>query len=96
MGIAAIVEYHPKDGKAGEVEAILRDMIGAVRSEPGCLRYDLMRRKDDGAFVLCEADVSMDAVEAHRASDHYRDYRTRIEPLLTAPITPEILDTIEP
>jgi hypothetical protein len=27
MGMAAIVEYHPKDGKAGEVEAILRDMI---------------------------------------------------------------------
>jgi hypothetical protein len=33
-GIAAIVEYHPKDGKAGEVEAILRDIIGAVRGEP--------------------------------------------------------------
>jgi hypothetical protein len=31
MGIAAIVEYHPKDGKAGEVEAILWGMIGAVR-----------------------------------------------------------------
>jgi quinol monooxygenase YgiN len=55
-----------------------------------------MRRKDDGAFVLCEAYVSMAAVEAHRATDHYRDYRARIEPLLATPITPEILDTIEP
>jgi hypothetical protein len=26
----------------------------------------------------------------------YRDYRARIEPLLAAPIAPDILDTIEP
>jgi quinol monooxygenase YgiN len=96
MGIAAIVEYHPKDGKAGEVEVILRGMIGAVRSEPGCLRYDLMRSKDGSVYVLCEAYVEMAAVAAHRASDHYRDYRARIEPLLAAPIAPDILDTIEP
>jgi quinol monooxygenase YgiN len=38
MVIAAIVEYHSKDGKAGEVETILRGMIGAVRSERGCPR----------------------------------------------------------
>jgi quinol monooxygenase YgiN len=57
MGIAAIVEYHPKDGKADEVEAILRGMIGAVRSEAGCLRYDLMRSKDGSVYVLCEAYV---------------------------------------
>ena len=96
MGIAAIVQYHPKDGKAREVEAILRGMIGAVRSEPGCLRYDLMRRKVVGVFVLCEAYSNMAAVEAHRTSDHYRDCRARIEPLLAAPIAPDILDTIEP
>jgi hypothetical protein len=29
-------------------------------------------------------------------TDHYRDYRARIEPLLAAPIAPDILDTIEP
>jgi quinol monooxygenase YgiN len=96
MGMATIVEYHPKDGKAGEVEVILRGMIGAVRSEPGCLRYDLMRIKDGSVYVLCEAYVDMAAVAAHRASDHYRDYRARIEPLLAAPIAPDILDTIEP
>jgi quinol monooxygenase YgiN len=96
MSIAAIVEYHPKDGKAQEVEAILRGMISAVRSEPGCLRYDLMRSKDGSVYVLCEAYVDTDAVLAHRGSDHYREYRARIEPLLASPIAPNILDTIEP
>jgi quinol monooxygenase YgiN len=91
MGIAAIVEYHPKDGKAGKVEANLRGMIGAVRGEPGCLLYDLMRSKDGSVYVLCEAYVDMAAVAAHRASDHYRDYRARIDPLLAAPIAPDIL-----
>jgi quinol monooxygenase YgiN len=66
MVIAAIVEYHSKDGKAGEVETILRGMIGAVRSERGCPRHDLMRSRDGSVYVLCEAYVDMAAVAAHR------------------------------
>lgn len=95
MTIAALVEYRPVTGHELDVERILRDLILQVRDEPGCLRCHLMRRAD-GVFVLYEAYADMAAVDAHRATAHYKIYRLSIEPLLAEPIAPVILQPIEP
>ena len=96
MPITAVVEYHPSAGKNEEVEAILRGMIGPVRGEPGCLRYELLSRRDAFMFLLVETYADPAAIEVHRATDHYMDYRARIEPLLASPIKPAIFDPVEP
>lgn len=53
-------------------------------------------RRADGVFVLYEAYADMAAVDAHRATAHYKIYRLSIEPLLAEPIAPVILQPIEP
>lgn len=64
-------------GKAGELRALLDTMIVSSRAEPGNLRYDLWQdRTDPARFVLDELYLDVGAVEAHRASPHFRNYLT--------------------
>jgi quinol monooxygenase YgiN len=49
MRIVAILEG--KEGREGELEALLRGMIAASRMEPGKTRYDLWRDAGDASAV---------------------------------------------
>ena len=53
--------------------------------EDGCLAYDVYRGEGASHFVLVEVYRDADAVEAHRASSHFRDLvLERIAPLLAS------------
>lgn len=69
----------PKPEYAAEVEQEMRIMALHSRQEEGNLRYDLLRDEKDGAvrFHVQERYRDMAAVEAHRASAHYRAYRAK-------------------
>ena len=60
----------------------------ATRQEPGCEQYDLFRAgsQDRPTFHLIERYANGEALEAHRATDHYRAYRAEIPDLLDEPI----------
>lgn len=69
-------------GKAGELRALLDNMIVSSRGEPGNLRYDLWQDRTDAArFVLDELYLDDGAVEAHRASPHFQHYLSVITDL---------------
>ncbi|CAO3421252.1 putative quinol monooxygenase [Azospirillum endophyticum] len=71
-----------KPGKAAELRALLDGMLAPSRAEPGNLRYDLWRDRDDAnRFVLDELYADAAAVAAHRETPHFRDYLTRIADL---------------
>lgn len=68
-----------KPGKAAELEALLRELGRDARAEPGNLRWDIWRdREDPGRFVLDELYLDDAAVEAHRATPHFKTYLARI------------------
>lgn len=49
----------------------------ATRSEPGNVRFDVLRDPDDPTrFVLYEAYVDKAAQQAHLASDHFSAWRS--------------------
>lgn len=78
--ITAVLTAHP--GKTDELQALLVGMAPLCRAEPGNLRWDVWRdRAVPGRFVLDELYRDGDAVEAHRATPHYRDYLARIPSL---------------
>lgn len=80
-------------GKTDELRALLDGMAAPSRAEPGNLRYDIWRDRDDpGRFVLDELYVDGAAVTAHRATPHFKRYVAVIEDL--AERTAIVLDPI--
>lgn len=78
-GVKIVAVLAARDGRAGELEALLIGMAGACRAEPGNLRWDVWRdQADPSRFVLDELYVDDAAVAAHRASPHFAAYLARI------------------
>jgi quinol monooxygenase YgiN len=86
MTVYIFASLTPKAEHVADLEAALRAMVASTRSEPGNLRYDLMRRADGApGFELFESYKDAAAVQAHRDSEHYRAFRATIGAWLVAP-----------
>jgi quinol monooxygenase YgiN len=65
--------FSPEDRP--EVRSLLERLVAASRQEPGCMNY--VAHAVDGdpdTIVLYEQYRDADALEAHRASDHFQQY----------------------
>jgi quinol monooxygenase YgiN len=86
--VMVFATFEPQADTAEEVAQILRAMVGPTRAEPGNEIYDLYSSGAEGGlrFHLFERYVDDAALQTHRATDHYRAYRTAIGDLLASPI----------
>ena len=86
--VMVFASFTPREGQTDAVASILRRMRTATRREPGNEQYDLFRAgsEDRPTFHLIERYANSDALEAHRATDHYKGYRAEIPDLLDEPI----------
>ncbi|MBB2986640.1 putative quinol monooxygenase [Terracoccus luteus] len=58
------------------VAAITENARRTFADEPGCLRFDVARDRDDELhYVFHEVYVDADALEAHRAAPHFAVWR---------------------
>jgi|SRR3954454_23523375 autoinducer 2-degrading protein len=73
--IVLVAKYYAQPGKGAEVEAALKEMAACVREqEPGCLLYHVNRSRENAdLFLLYEQYRDMAALEAHRATPHFRE-----------------------
>ena len=70
-------EYRPR------VHELLLELVALVRSEPGCLYYNLFQQAEDPAtFVLAAGWANDEAVAAHPA---YPTVLDQVRPLLATP-----------
>lgn len=92
--VNVFASFTPLAGREQELHALLAWMVEHTRAEPGCERYDLYRRSGDdgGSFHLFERYRDEDALQAHRASDHYVEYRRGVVDLLDGDIDVLVLD----
>lgn len=93
-----IVRFDPKPGMHDQVEAVLRTMVPATRSEAGNRRYDLFKSVDStGAPLLFLVEHYADdkASAAHRETPHYKEYRAAVLPLLQQPPAVQLLHAID-
>jgi quinol monooxygenase YgiN len=98
MAALVFVRFFPKPGQEAAVESVLRGMIGNTRSEPGCRRYDFYRSAlapSGTMFCLVERYADDAAIQAHRETDHYKNYRARIMDLLERPIEVTLLEPLD-
>ncbi|MEJ2175736.1 MAG: putative quinol monooxygenase [bacterium] len=64
-----------KPGAEDAFEAIARKLVAAVNAnEGGCMLYTLNKGDDPLTYVFMERYRDEAAVEAHRATGHYRTY----------------------
>jgi quinol monooxygenase YgiN len=86
--VMVFASFVPADGHTDAVQEILVGMRRDTRSEPGCEQYDLFTADRDGTttFHLIERYRDADALDAHRATEHYVAYRAAIGDLLAEPI----------
>ena len=83
-----------KPGMEKEFEAIAAELAAAVRkNEPGNKLYALHRSEDPQKYVFVERYDDEAAIEAHRASDHYKTLGRKMGPCMEG--RPEILRLTE-
>jgi len=94
--VLVFATFRPLEGKEQEVLDVLAPMLVHTRLEPGNEVYDLYRSEGDGvAFHLFERYTDAGALEAHRASEHYKTYRAAIPALLAEPIGVVVLNEVD-
>ncbi|MEX1281174.1 MAG: putative quinol monooxygenase [Acidimicrobiia bacterium] len=81
---AVLATYRALPGRGDEVAELLGEYQRHVRMEPGCRYFGAARDPEDpDRFVLFEQYHSIEALDEHLASAHYRQIATdRIRPLL--------------
>ena len=94
--VSVFASFQPREGSEESLRSLLAWMVERTRAEPGCERYDLYEERDaPGALHLFERYRDQEALEAHRASDHYVEYRRQVMDLIAGPIGVVVLDPID-
>lgn len=97
--VVVFASFEPKKGEEKKVEEILQGMVEPTRAEPGNEIYDLYQcnRNSDGTrtFHLFEKYTDAAALEAHRTSEHYKQYRATIADHLAEPIGVLVLGVVD-
>ena len=87
---AVVATIRVKPGQAAEFEKVAQELAAQVNAnEPGCLMYVLYRGETPDTYVFLERYADQAAVEAHRASAHFKDLGRKMGQFMDG--RPEIL-----
>jgi quinol monooxygenase YgiN len=97
--MVVLASFYPKKDKNNQVKEILLSMINPTRSEKGNELYNFYEEKntDDQSeiFHLFEIYTDAEALDFHKKTSYYTDYRSKIIDLLMKPIEVKILSSID-
>ena len=97
--IVVLASFYPKNDKNNEVKEIILTMVDPTRSEEGNEIYNFYEVKNnDGkniSFHLFEVYKDTAALDFHRNTSYYKNYRSKIVDLLDRPIEVKILNSID-
>ena len=97
--IVVLASFYPKKVKNKEVKEILLSMINPTRLEEGNELYNFYeeKNKDDKiiSFHLFEIYKNSAALDFHRETIHYKDYKSKIDDLLEKPREVKVLNSID-
>lgn len=75
--------------------AVTLENARGTRTEPGNLRFDVLRGTEDpNFFQLYEVYRDKDALAAHRETPHYQKFAASVEPWLVKPRTRAFLEPL--
>jgi quinol monooxygenase YgiN len=81
IGVVATIKV--KDGQGAEFEKVAGELAKKVNAnEPGCLFYALFKADEPNTYVFIERYKDLAAIEAHRATDHYKTLGRAMGPFM--------------
>ena len=97
--IVVFASFYPKNDKIDEVKDIILNMVAPTRSEKGNEIYNFYEVKNDNdknmSFHLFEVYKDQTALDFHRNTTHYKNYRLKVVDLLNRPIEVKVLNSID-
>ena len=97
--IIVIASFYPKKDKTNDVKEVILSMINPTREEKGNEVYNFYEEKSNDSknisFHLFEIYKNSAALDFHRNTSYFKDYRSKIEDLLAKPIEVKILNSID-
>jgi|SRR3954469_8757821 quinol monooxygenase YgiN len=73
MAYVVVARWRANAGSEERVVAVLEELTGASRAEPGCLGYTPHRSSEDPRdFLIFERYADEAAFETHSESEHFR------------------------
>ena len=97
--IIVIASFFPKKDKINDVKEIILSMIKPTRAEEGNEVYNFYEEKNNDtkniSFHLFEIYKDSTALDFHRNTSHYKNYRSKVVNLLDRPIEVKVLNSID-
>ena len=80
---AIVVDFHLKQGARAEFRRLIdANADASVRTEPGCLQFDVLEPEGEGdRILLYEIYCDQAAFEAHLRTEHFRIFNGASEAL---------------
>ena len=97
--IVVLASFYPKNEKNNEVKETILAMVDPTRSEEGNEIYNFYEEKNNIgkiiSFHLFEVYKNSVALDFHRNTSHYKNYRSKVVNLLDRPIEVKVLNPID-
>jgi quinol monooxygenase YgiN len=97
--IIVLASFYPKEDKYNQVKEILLSMTNPTRLEEGNEVYNFYEEKNSedkiNSFHLFEIYKDTKALDFHRNTTHYKNYRSEIINLLNRPIEVKVLSSVD-
>ncbi len=97
--IIVIASFFPKKDKTNEVKEIILSMVNPTRKEKGNEVYNFYEEKNSDSknisFHLFEVYKDSAALDFHRNTSYFKNYRLKIMEFLEKPIEVKILNSID-
>ena len=81
MTITKSVTFIAKEGAEAKMKELLSVMVEPSKAEDGCLFYEIFQYENEPRrFMAVETWRDEKALDGHKASLHYADYKSKFEP----------------
>jgi quinol monooxygenase YgiN len=96
MAIGVIATIKTQPGKGGELEAVARELMAAVRkNEPANKYYQFFKSKtDENTYIVMEMYDDAAALETHRNTEHFKTLGPRMGPAMAGRPDVQIFEAI--
>ncbi len=82
-----VARFHAREGEEDAVAAAMRDMLGPVRAESGCLTIDAFRStRNPRLFYVHSRWIDEAAFDIHAELPHTVRFLERVQPLIDHPL----------
>lgn len=83
-------------GPKADAPAMLRRLAESSRNDNGCLRFDVLQHAMRGNhFTVLEVWQNQNALDAHVAAPHTRQYRDELQPISGSPVDERVYKAVE-